>query len=498
MEIVASFVPRSGSDPRAEVASPPPGATMVEVRADLLRDGADWREVLAASPLPAVLTLRSEAEGGRGPVDPLARQAFFQAAASSEAALVDLEGARDAALLGAVVPPERAVVSAHFLGGVPQDLEQRAAALSALGARFVKVVPAAEGLADVAAVLRLALGFERGPAVARRGIVFASGEAGRATRLLGPLVGAPLAFAAWEEGRSATPGQYAPGELAALVGHLSGRPRRVFAVVGKGVASSLSPRMHAAAYRAMGLPNLFVPLEVKSAEELDRLFLPAGEGMFDELGLPAGGFAVTMPWKGEAARRCTLLAPRAQRAGAANTVLPRPAKVLGDCTDIDGILRVFLESGVALAGQRVVVVGSGGAARAAAVAVQLASAWPLVVARDAAKAEVVARSLGAEAVSAAASSQAVAVINATPAGAGGEPSPLLEALRLPPGAVAVDLVYGRQPTFLAHLAQERGWSYVDGREVLLYQGASQFAAMCGVAPPVRAMAGALGLEEVAA
>ncbi len=496
MEIVASFVPRSGSDPREDVAAPPEGATMVEIRADLLTEGADWRQVLAACPLPAVLTLRSEAEGGRGPLDPLAREAFFRAAATSGAALVDLEGARDAALLGRVVPPERAIVSGHY-PGVPEDLEQRTAALAALGSRFVKVVPAAESLADVAAVFRLALGFERGPAAARRGIVFASGEAGRATRLLGPLVGAPLAFAAWGEDRSAAPGQYPPAELAALTGHLSGRPRRLFAVVGRGLATSLSPRLHAAAYRAMGLPNLFVPLEVASAEELEGLFRPAGEGVFDQLGVPAGGFAVTMPWKGEAARRCTLLAPRAQRAGAANTVLPRPAKVLGDCTDIDGVLRVFLESGVELASQRVLVIGSGGAARAAVVALQLAAALPLVAARDAAKAEAVARALGAEAVPVEASSQAVAVVNATPAGAGGEPSPLLEALRLPAGAVAVDLVYGAQPTFLAHLARERGWRYADGREVLLYQGVSQFAAMCGVAPPLRAMAAAVGLEEVA-
>jgi shikimate 5-dehydrogenase len=56
--------------------------------------------------------------------------------------------------------------------------------------------------------------------------------------------------------------------------------------------------------------------------------------------------------------------------------------------------------------------------------------------------------------------------------------------------------YGETPTFLQLLAQERGWDYVSGKEVLLYQGVSQFAAMNGVAPPVRAMAQALGLEEV--
>ena len=57
----------------------------------------------------------------------------------------------------------------------------------------------------------------------------------------------------------------------------------------------------------------------------------------------------------------------------------------------------------------------------------------------------------------------------------------------------MDLPYGDAPTFLEQLAARRGWRYVSGREVLLYQAVSQFAAMTGVAPPVRAMAAAIGL-----
>jgi shikimate 5-dehydrogenase len=90
------------------------------------------------------------------------------------------------------------------------------------------------------------------------------------------------------------------------------------------------------------------------------------------------------------------------------------------------------------------------------------------------------------------------VINATPAGVDGRRTPWLEALRMPRGGIAVDLPYGPGPTFLEELARERGWRYVSGREVLLFQAVSQFAAMTGVAPPVRAMASAVGLEEVQA
>ncbi|MEW6338512.1 MAG: type I 3-dehydroquinate dehydratase, partial [Acidobacteriota bacterium] len=346
MEIVATFVPAPGKDPREELASPPAGATTVEVRADLLERESDLDALVSACPVPVVLTLRSAAEGGRGPDDPAARRRFVERAAASRAALVDLEGDRDRECLGTVVAPERAIVSKHLSAVAPAELEEEVRALLSTPARLVKVVVQARTLDDSLAVLRLGQAMDRGPRAARRAIVFASGEAGRATRLLGPLLAAPVAFASWGEGREAAPGQYPPAEFAHLTGHLQGRPRRVFAVLGNPVGGSLSPRMHAAAFRALSLPDLFVPIEVGTQEELDALLAPLGESCLDGVGLTAGGFAVTMPWKEGAARRCALLAPRAQRARAANTVLPRPGRLVGDCTDIDGISRALLDAGV--------------------------------------------------------------------------------------------------------------------------------------------------------
>ncbi len=495
MEIIATYVPSGRGDAATEIAHPPAGATMTELRADLLDAGANLARLVASSPRPAVVTLRSTAEGGRGPDESGERRRFFKQVAALPAAFFDLEAARDRDLVDVVIPREKAILSAHFTSGVPGDLEERAAAMLSAGTRFVKVVPAAARIADVRTVVHLAQALDRGSRHDRRAVVFAAGEVGRATRLLGPLFGAPLAYAAWAPGRHGASGQFLPHELEALIGHLGGRPRRVFAVLGSPVGGSLSPHMHAAAYRALGLPHAFIPLEVREAAELDELLVPAGESWLDDLGLPAGGFAVTMPWKGRAAGRCTVLAPRAERAGAANTVLPRADKVLGDCTDMDGITRALADEGVELAGARALVLGAGGAARAAVVALQLAGCDVAVAARDAARGEEVARRLGADAADAKDSESAEVVVNATPAGADGASSSFLERLRLPAGGVAADLPYGDAPTFLEQLAARRGWRYVSGRSVLLYQAVSQFAAMTGAAPPVRAMAAALGLED---
>jgi 3-dehydroquinate dehydratase type I len=494
MEIVATFVPAPRTDPVEELRCPPSGATLVELRADLLGRDLDLAPLVAASPLPVVVTLRSRAEGGEGADSPAERRRFFQRAASLPAALFDLEAARDGELVDALIPRDRVILSAHFANGVAADLERHAAAMLAAGTRFVKVVPAAARLSDVVAVVRLAGALDRAGRPARRAVVFATGEAGRATRLLGPLLGAPVAYAAWDAERVAAPGQYLPEEVGALIGHLGGRPSRLFAVLRSHVGASLSPRLHAAAYRALSLPNVFVPLEVAEPAELDALLRPAGESCLDGLGFSVGGFAVAMPWKGEAAKRCTLLAPRARRADAVNTVLPRPGKVLGDCTDIDGITRVLGEEGVELRGSWALVLGAGGAARAAVVALQLAGARVAVAARDAARAREMALRLGAVVTDLEASERAVVVINATPAGADGSPDEWLESLRLPQGGVVVDMPYGPVPTFLEELAAVRGWRFVGGRDVLLFQAISQFAAMTGAAPPVRAMAGAVGLD----
>jgi 3-dehydroquinate dehydratase/shikimate dehydrogenase len=495
MEIVASFAPQPFADPLAQLAAPPAGASMVELRADLFPPDFPLYQAVQACKLPVVLTLRSRAEGGQGPDDPGERERFFREKAAWPVALFDLEAERDLPLLGKLVPKEKAIVSRH-LQDSPGDIEQLMASLLGLGTRYAKLVTRTSSLADVLAVLRLADALARGANGQRRGVVFAQGEQGVATRLLSPLLAAPLAYASWGPQGAVAPGQLPPGELLSLVGHLQGRPKRVYAVLSDRAHLSLSPRMHAAGFRALGLPYAFVPLTVRSAQELEALLRPLGEGPLDALGLATGGFAVTMPWKEQASACCTLLAPRAQRARAVNTVLPRLGKVIGDLTDVDGINRVFLEAGVALQGARVAVLGTGGAARAALVALQLAGARAVVVGREPAKAEQLAREFQAKAARAEELGPVQALINATPAGGDGSADPLLEALDLPQGCLVVDLPYGEGPTFLEKLAAQRGWDYVSGREVLLFQGVSQFAAMNGVAPPVRAMAAALGLPEV--
>ena len=143
MEIVATFVPGSPRREAEDLRHPPEGATAVELRADLLGNEPNLAPLVAASPLPVVVTLRSHAEGGERPDDPPTRRRFFQKTASLPVALFDLESGRDRELVGSVIPRERVILSAHFSGGVSPEVERQAEAMLSVGTRFIKVVPRA-------------------------------------------------------------------------------------------------------------------------------------------------------------------------------------------------------------------------------------------------------------------------------------------------------------------------------------------------------------------
>ncbi len=194
-----------------------------------------------------------------------------RAARDAGATLIDLEHARDSRLIaGLGLTPEQVVVSWHDPTGTPADLETIAAGLLESPARMVKLIPTAANLADLERVLGLHQRFNHRRSHNRRLLTFAMGTVGIASRYLAPLLGPPLSFAAWREGAAAAPGQLTVAQLEAVVGHLAGRPRRLFGVVGRDVSRSLSPALHCAGYRALGLPGSVSSRQRPGRDRADR------------------------------------------------------------------------------------------------------------------------------------------------------------------------------------------------------------------------------------
>lgn len=488
MDWIVSLIPEIAPDPLASLAHPPAGATIVELRADRF-PGIDIGAAISACPLPVLVTLRSVAEGGEGPDDPVRRAELLGGARDAGAALLDLEHQRDASLIGRLgLAPEQVILSWHNTEGTPGRLDELAGKMLGSPARWVKIVPTCRRLADLEALLSLHQSHNHGPQARRRLLAFSMGAPGLASRYLAPLLGPPVGYAAWSEDAPAAPGQLTSQRMEAVISHLEGPPQRLYGVVGADVSSSLSPVLHAAGYRRLGLPYLMVPVSVPDPEDLGGIFAPRGATLFDRVGLEARGWAVTSPYKAEAAAAADQLAPRVRRAGAANTLVLGPERLVAENTDADGVVGSLVTLGIDPQSRAAVVQGCGGAGRGAAVGLHLAGAEVVLRSRSKERAQRVAEELGVGWCPPDAFPEGTdLLVNATPLGReADELGPFTED-EIAGAKAVVDMVYASHQTELAASARAHGVAVADGREVLLHQGYAQFAAFTNQLPPKEAM-----------
>ncbi|MFQ5704776.1 MAG: shikimate dehydrogenase family protein [Gemmatimonadales bacterium] len=239
---------------------------------------------------------------------------------------------------------------------------------------------------------------------------------------------------------------------------------RILAIIGDPIEHSLSPAMHNAAMTSLGIDGVYVPIRT------DASALPHVLRAFEAVSI-AGN--VTIPHKVAVSDLLIRVTSRAKELGAVNTFWPEGGRLVGDNTDVQGILDAVqpLEPrGPWL------VLGTGGAARGAAVAARESGAELLVRSRDerrardfaewASKLEVEARADDGSPVGMA--------VNATPLGLRADDPDPVEVERLNGCEVALDLVYARGETGWVRRARERGLRATDGRGVLVAQGAHAF------------------------
>ena len=268
-------------------------------------------------------------------------------------------------------------------------------------------------------------------------------------------------------------------------------------VLGDPIAHSLSPAMHDAAIATL------LPTHPRLAGvRYHRLHIAAGELPEALTLLHAGGFAglnLTVPHKIQALALAENLSPEARRAESVNTLVRTPTGWAGHTTDGQGFLEALRErSGRATRGRPVILLGSGGAARAVAAAcLDDGCATLRLHNRDVAKAADLAVALADPRVHAAglaeiAGAPDAVIVNCTtlglkPTDASPFPSTLLAA-----GQFVFDTTYGTEPSRLLKDARERGVACCDGRPMLRWQGALAFRLWNGMLPPDAPMRAALG------
>ena len=247
-------------------------------------------------------------------------------------------------------------------------------------------------------------------------------------------------------------------------------------MLGEGISYSRSPAMHNAAFHNLGMDWTYEVLDIprqQLAESVRRLRAP-----------DVGGANVTIPYKQAVMEHLDAVAPEALRARAVNTIVNEGGKLGGFNTDIPAIRTALEELGVEPARANAVILGGGGAARAAAVAME--GGHVTFVLRHPAGADVPGKVVGWSDPSVPAMTRAADVlINATPLGRHDE-MPLRPAA-LPKDGAVIDLVYVKGGTPMVRKARSLGVPAVDGWEVLLAQGTISFLLWTGRAAPRDAM-----------
>lgn len=268
----------------------------------------------------------------------------------------------------------------------------------------------------------------------------------------------------------------------------SALPAHWLGVCGWPIRHSRSPEMQNAALKAAGLHDW----------RYLRLALPPELFAETVRALPRRGFVgvnVTIPHKEAALALAHDATPLARAIGAANTLTFGPdGSILADNTDAPGLLDA-LPPGYRPAGRRVLVLGAGGAGRAAVHALVQAGAEVLIWNRTHERARTLARQLGATAVDGPV--PADIVVNCTSIGLNGDPEGVkalpVSADYVRAGSCLVDLVYRDGGTPLLTAAREWGADTVDGLEILVAQGAASFQRWTGRSAPQNAMREALRL-----
>lgn len=272
----------------------------------------------------------------------------------------------------------------------------------------------------------------------------------------------------------------------------------VLGIIGSPVEHSLSPLMHNDALQQLGLDLVYVPFAV-APENL-------AEAVAGLRSLNVAGFNVTIPHKTAVIAHLDELAPEAALIGAVNTVKREEDKLIGYNTDCAGFLMSLRRDlGFDPAGARVVVIGSGGAARAAVAGVCREGAFSVTVGnRNRVRAEQLVRDFSAAFPSVEFASgsldllsstevlgSADLLINTTSVGMNGTSFDTLEFSLLQPNASVYDMVYVPAQTPLLIEAERCGMRTANGIGMLAAQGEAAFAIWTGILPPAGIMMNSL-------
>jgi len=280
------------------------------------------------------------------------------------------------------------------------------------------------------------------------------GEKGAFGRILGPIVGNQLNYAAFSKEQKAAPGQYTVEELSQIY-HFSSlnQETAIYALIGSPVTLSPGHIYHNNVFKTKNLNAVYVKIDLSQEE------LPLAIPLMKQL--PFKGLSVTMPLKETILPFVDTIDSITQTIGAVNTLRFEQTRISGTNTDYTGALAA-LQAKTSLAGKKVVILGAGGAARAIVYALKQAQAEVWVLNRTLDKAKALAEQF--QCFFGALPKKYDILIHC------GMP---IEEKKILPGTLAMDVVHTPKETSFLKIARERGCEIIYGEDMFVSQAAKQ-------------------------
>jgi 3-dehydroquinate dehydratase/shikimate dehydrogenase len=427
-----------------------------------------------------IATCRRAANGGKFNGTVAAELEILTKAASSGFHIADLELESAESLKKGDLQKFRetgiALIVSHHDFSATKDLDGIFQRIEPFAPDFVKIVPTAKTLSDNVTLMRFLEKMDDHTNI----IGICMGDAGIISRVLGVRAGSAFTFAAATPGEETGPGQIAARTLIETyrIDQVDAATK-VYGVAGNPIRSSLSPIMMNTAFRRETVNAVYLALQTAKLADLLKLIQE----------IPIQGLSVTMPLKQEILAHLEKTDPLTAKIGACNTILrAQDGKLYGFNTDVAGITGP-LEKRMSLRGAKVLVLGAGGAARAAVFGLRDKGADVFILNRTAETAQKLARQSGSKTIKkeALAKTPVDVIINATSVGmAGQKGAQILEAKDLNTRLV-FDLVYNPLETPLLRLARQQNIPIITGVEMFVQQGARQFEIWTGKPAPEEEM-----------
>lgn len=441
-------------------------ADMAELRLDLLQA---YPSIIPEKPL--IVTFREGLSPTEFEEKGLNAENTQRWALTHGARYIDLEG--DAPLL--LETNELQIIRSHHDWESTPDVDTILGILQGLSANVSKAAFTVKSLADLKSIKKACDRYERPH------VVLGMGDLGRITRLRSKLLKNEFTFASLSK-------DTAPGQLSVKKMRQLGDDCIITGLIGHPISHSRSPVLHEKAFQSTGINGTYLSFDVPGSDDL--LHLPEVMNAYDIRGLN-----VTIPYKVSVMEILDRCDNQAESIGAVNTILNRDGKLIGYNTDIDGLIGAFKHAVINISSSKALIVGAGGAARAAAVFLKQQNCEVDVTCRDNEKGQQFAHAFNSSfmANSNLDKQSYDVIINCTPLGMQGFPSelPVPEEL-ITSEQVVMDMVYEPMRTPLLQTADRKGAVSISGRDMLVFQARESFRIWTGEEPDVEMLKGTFG------